>query len=476
MTETVCRLPMQRSGSLGHLAMALTIATSLIVLFPPAARGQDDPFASDAVLVQGNPPLTESMVARFTNFQAWLLEIPFTQPQKERVRAMLLRDWKKPEGIEQNMTWLTLAAAIAPLTPDDREFARCDIQPGVLKNLREDKDSPDARWLVAAYDEAHPPIAAGSPPLTESMVSRYIAFVGWLLEIPLSQALKDRQRAMLIEDWQKPKDLESDTAMLNWQVDMARLKNKTAEREYVRSVAQPDVIKKMRADKSNPDAQLLVSTYDATHPSIAAGNPPLTRQAVDAWTELIYFVRNQSGAPHMDVTQAVKDDLAHAIAETYPKHSAEQQKAFSEMPQEWAAMRLAWLTGKDADRQKILAAWQPVVNASPPADAQQAAASEAMARAYAFEKRDEKTVSNQELLQAAKDADLVALAQRREGQPKNLASAADWEELARTMRAGKEAYLKRQAAIRQGQADIVEEYLKTQVILGALNRVIARPR
>jgi hypothetical protein len=67
---------MQRSGRFRLFALALTLATSLFVLFTRAARGQDDPFASDAVLAQGNPPLTESMVTRFTNFQTWLLEIP----------------------------------------------------------------------------------------------------------------------------------------------------------------------------------------------------------------------------------------------------------------------------------------------------------------------------------------------------------------------------------------------------------------
>src|ERR1700680_94621 len=56
---------MQRSGSFRSIAMALTLATSFFVLFSSAAKAQDDPFASDAVLAQGNPPLTESMVTRY---------------------------------------------------------------------------------------------------------------------------------------------------------------------------------------------------------------------------------------------------------------------------------------------------------------------------------------------------------------------------------------------------------------------------
>jgi hypothetical protein len=461
---------MQRSGSFRSFAKALTLATSLFVLFSPAARAQDDPFASDAVLAQGNPPLTESMVTRYTNFTAWFYEIPFTQAQREKIRAILLRDWKKPEEIKNDMSWLTMAADFAKGSPDVREFIRCDLQARNLKAMRANKD-PDAQWLVAAYDEAHQPIAAGNPPLTESMVSHYNAFTAWLLEIPLTQPLKDRQRAMLVEDWTKPKDRESDLKVLNWQLDMARYENGEVERLYVRSIAQPDMIKKMRADKGNPDAQSLVKAYDAAHLPIAAGNPPLTRQASDAWTELYCFVRNQSGAPHMDATQAVKDGFAHALTENWAKYPPEQQKALSEMSQKWALVRFRWVKGKDAERQEILAAWQPIVNPSQPADSQLAAAREAAARVNAFTQKNANTMSEQELLQAAQDADLIARECRRTGNAQDLVTATKWEEVARNLHAGKAAYVRLQANT-QAKADILEEYYKTQIMKRALLRKI----
>jgi hypothetical protein len=426
----------------GFLFFATVFLTGLFTLAAPAARAQDDPFVSDVVLAQGDPPLTESMVARFTNFSAWLFEIPFTQQQRERLRAMLLQDWKKPEEMKNDISWLSIAAVIAKQAPDQLDFIRLDFQSTLLEKLRADKNRPDAQWLAAAYDEAHRPIAAGNPPLTESMVSHYITFVGWLFEIPLTQPLKDRQRAMLLEDWKKPKDLESDMTVLNWQLEMAHYKNGPAERDYVRSLAQPDLIKKMRSRQANSDAQSLVTAYDAAHRPLAAGNPPLTREASDAWTDIFCFVRNQSGAPHLEATQAVKDDFAHALTENWAKYPPEQQKDLAEMPQKWAMLRLAWLTGKDADRQKILASWQPAVNPSQPADPRLTAALEAQARVNAFENKDANTVSDQELLRAAKDAEIVALEWRREGY---LATAPQWEQLARDCHAGKEAYVKRQA-------------------------------
>jgi hypothetical protein len=462
---------MQSSGRFRFFAIALTLSASLFVLFTMAANGQKDRVVSDTVLAPGNPPLTESMVTRFTDFQAWLLETPFTPPQHGRVRAMLLQDWKKPEEIKNDMTWLNMAVNFALVAPDVREFWRLDTQLRVIEDLRTDKKNPDSQWLVAAYDEAHRPIVAGNPPLTESMISHYTTFVLWLLELPVDDwALQLRLRAMIQEDWKKPKDLESDMKLLDLQLDMARYENGQVARLFARSEVQPDVVKNMRADKGNPDARWLLAAYDAAHPPIAAGNPPLTRQATDAWTELFCFIRNQSGTPHMDATQAVKDSIAHTVTESWAKNSPEQQQDLSEMPRTWALVRFAWERNKGDERQRILAAWQPVVNPSPQRSPQQLAAIDAMARAYAFAKRDAKTVSDQELLQAAKDVDLVAAQYRRDGGPENLGKAAQWEDLARLMRAGKAEYLKRaQANSQQGQNAMMEEYLKTQVMIGMLN-------
>ena len=82
-------------------------------------------------------------------------------------------------------------------------------------------------------------------------------------------------------------------------------------------------------------------------------------------------------------------------------------------------------------------------------------------------------MSDQELLQAAKDVDLVALQFRRAGGPQDVVKAAQWEDLARLMRTGKAEYLKRaQANTQAGQNAIVEEYYKTQIMKRALSRKI----
>jgi hypothetical protein len=466
---------MQSSVRFRFFAMAVTLAASLFVLFTPAARGQKGRVASDPVLAQGNPPLTESMVTRFTDFQAWLFEIPFTQQQRERIRAMLLQDWKKPEEIKSDMSWLTLEADFAKGAPDVREFMRLELEAKVLKDLRADKTNPDSQWLVAAYDDAHRPIAAGNPPLTESMVSHYSYFIAWLLEIPLSPAIKESLRAGMLDDWKDPKAIASDMKELGFQLEMARDENGEVQRLYERSVIQLDMVRKLRgAGNGDFVALLLFAEYDEAHPVIIAGNPPLTRQASDAWAELFCFIRNQSGAPHLDATPSVKDDFARTLRENWTKYPPEQQKALSEMSQTWALVHFAWVRNKGDERQKIMAAWQPVVNPGASGDPQQVAATDAMARAYAFTKRDANTVTDQELLEAAKDVDLVASQYRRMAGPENLGKAAQWEDLARLMRAGKAEYLKRAEANTQaGQNAIVEEYLKTQLMIKMLHRPAA---
>jgi hypothetical protein len=72
--------------------------------------------------------------------------------------------------------------------------------------------------------------------------------------------------------------------------------------------------------------------------------------------------------------------------------------------------------------------------------------SEAAARYNAFLKKDARTVSEEELLRTATDCDTVAQNQRWEGGEQNLAWAATWDQAARNLRAGKEAYVKQIAA------------------------------
>jgi hypothetical protein len=436
-------------SKLNRMKSAATPPATPLTPNGPRAAEQGDPFASrippnvspNAVLANGVPPLTESMVDLYANFEAWLFEIPRTQQHRASVRAMMIEDWKKPADIKNDMSNLTMAAQIAQATSDQRGFIRCGLQPKVLQSVRADKDNPDTPRLLAAYEQAHQPIAPGDPPLTESMVSRFTAYLGWVLQIRLTQPLKDNLRAALLADWKQPKEIKSDMDFLNWQVDMANRSNE--EKEYFRSKAEPEIIKAMRVDRGNPAAPWIVAAYDAAHPSIAAGNPPLTRQAADALTELLCFIRNQGGAPRQEADQAFKDANAAQLAQNYPKLSSEQQQKLAQMPQDWAMLRLAWVKGSEADRRKMVAQWQPTVQPSPQGELPHGTAANdpgANCALAAFENKDTRTMSEFQLLQAATDCDTAAKELRRTGGAQNLANAATWEKFSGNLRA---------AAIRQ---------------------------
>jgi hypothetical protein len=420
---------------------------------PGRADDRDDPFASrippnvspDAVLAKGDPPLTESMVDVYNNLEAWLYELPRTQQQRNSARAMMIEDWKKPAEIKKYMSNLSMAAQLAQATPSQREFIRCQLQPGNLQSSRADKDNPDAQRIVAAYEQSHQPIAFGDPPLTESMVSRFTSYLGWVLQIRLTQPLKDNLRAALLQDWKQPKEIKSDMDFLNWQVDMANRPNE--EKEYFRSKAEPEIIKAMRVDRGNPAAPWIVAAYDAAHPSIAAGNPPLTRQAADALAELLCFIRSHGSGSRQEADQAFKDANAAQLAQNYPKLSSEQQQKLAQMPQDWAMLRLAWVKGSEADRQKMVAQWRPMVQPSQPVDPPTDTVSDAAAKCEeVFLKKDAATTGDFELMLGGRYCATFAQELRRKGGQQNLANAVRWERAASDLRAAADRMGERRAA------------------------------
>jgi hypothetical protein len=422
---------MQHSAGFRFSALALTLA---VIVFAPAlpAGAQPEP-APDTVLAQGNPPLTERIVEQYTELQAWVLEVPVTREMRGWQRADLVKSWKNPQDAKTVLDYLTVTRSqLAQAEPDDREFYRVDMQPTLLAGFRAQKNDPTATFLVAAYEAAHPPIAAGSPPLTESMVSHYVAFLGWLFEIPVTQSFAATERARLVRGWSNPKETQTALLMLKWQLEIARFKYGTPQHDYARTLAQPVLIKGLRAEKGDPEARSLVAAFDAAHRPIGDGDPPLTRQASDAWTELYCFVNNQGGLPHMDATPALKQTFATMFGIGYPGFTTEERKFFAGMPQRWAALRWTWAAGQDADRRKILAEWLPIVHPQP-GDAQLAAAQKARARLDAFLLKVPATVSSREMLQAAADEDIVAAQYRRQGDKVSVANA---EELSRLLHTG----------------------------------------
>jgi hypothetical protein len=419
---------MQQTVAVRFLAGTLTLALGVCAFFAAPAAAQPEP-SLDAVIAPGNPPLTERFVEQYANLEAWVLEVSLTREFLDYQRSDLKDAWSGPQAANRLRA---LVDNVSQLTPENRTFLRVTMQKNRLEDLRKQRD-PASKFYLEAFAAAHPAIAPGNPPLTESMVSHYVEFVAWLLEIPVTPAFAADQRARLLNDWKNPDTAAGSARVLQWQLTYAEFKGGSLQRDYERTIEQPAWIAQMRAHRENPDSAVMLAAFDAAHPPLAAGQPALTRQMSDAWTELYCLIRDQGLGEHLVADQANKDAFAAQLARQWPTLTAEQRKALSVMPTRWAAVRWVWSAGQPADRAKMVAAWLPAVNPPAPPDAQLAAAIKARARADEFLKKPPSTVTSREMLAAAADQDLLAAQYRRQGAAD---LAKDAENIARVLHTG----------------------------------------
>ncbi len=377
--------------------------------------GADAP--AGAIVAPGDPPLTEGFVERFTQFESWLLEAPLTPEQRAYVRAMLVRDWAKPDARKSDLEWVNIWRGFMAAPSDDQEFLLVGLQAQALQDARASaaKD-PDSKWLVSVYDAAQLKIADGSPALTEAMAEHYWKFVSWMFEIPMSVPFFKQKRASLIADWKNPNAMRDDLKLLSAEVNMARFKYGQDQRDYARAVI-------------------------AAHRPVAGGTPPLTPQAADAYSAFVCFKQFQTGGPRCQ--QAQKETYARELANTFPTFPPALQREFAEIPQLWALTRIVWLVGPESTRAKLRAEWRPQETVST-SDPRWVAADNAATRVNALLKRNIDTVTDQELLAAAKDCDTVVREYRRVGTPGLLQNAESFEKFAVLFRQGKAAYVARE--------------------------------
>lgn len=312
-------------------------------------------------------------------------------------------------------------------------------------------------------------IANGNPPLTASMVTRFADLLCWVLEVPntstadqiATMGLASTIQNMMIQDWKTPAGIKGDLDFLNWQATLARLTPE--ERDLVRINSQRDIVNGARANPRRPESQMILSLYDSAHPVIAPGNPPLTRQAADAFGGYLCFTLTLTTGQTVECTQERLDYGAQHLAQNYPAMSPEEQKRISEMPQTFALMRLEWIKSSEAGREKIRAQWRVI----PPAeDPQLAAAVAAAERIAAFAKIDPEKVTEQELQAAAKDADTAAAECRRPGSPSyNLQNAATWQQRASEYRLGVAGY--RQLAVTNAAASARQQAINNAALIQA---------
>lgn len=119
------------------------------------------------VLVRGNPPLTQATVDAVTDFLEWLIEVPFTEEQRQLIAREMTESWKRNDraDIQGAQDVLKMRAQLSTMSAEQKALARQAAQPELIKTARSESDAV-AKMIVQVYDAAHRPIAPGSPPLS----------------------------------------------------------------------------------------------------------------------------------------------------------------------------------------------------------------------------------------------------------------------------------------------------------------------
>ncbi len=220
-------------------------------------------------------------------------------------------------------------------------------------------------------------LAEGDPPLTVELVDRTTGFIEWMLDVPLTDGQRQTIREGLVESWtsNNREDVEGIADLLQLEAQVREMDEAT--RLALRAQVQPDLVQQLRQQPEDEGAQWLLAIYEAGHQPIADGDPPLTRQATDAYAEFLCFVIAQGlGQEGFEPPAEFKDEFAKTVAAGYADLSPEEKQELVQMPLAWAAVRIEWAKMPDEQKQQYRAQWAESVKGLVPEQPAQPAAEE----------------------------------------------------------------------------------------------------
>lgn len=203
----------------------------------------------------------------------------------------------------------------------------------------------------------------GTPPLTRYMMDEATAFVEWLLQSPLTEEQKATVEAEVRGYWKQkvPTEIDGVVELLALRTQLAALGE--AERELARGAAAEVALAEWRKQKDNACARLMLAIYDAAHQPIAAGEPPLTRQAVEAYAEFLNFAAGKTVGLDDKLPKESRDKLFSALIANYATLTKEQRETIAGMPMVWAALRVVWPQYDEGTQKQCIDGWKqnPVI-------------------------------------------------------------------------------------------------------------------
>jgi hypothetical protein len=138
------------------LICSVILLASLLVSTSHARAARPPLQDADAVLAEGQPPLTQGMVDQLVDFFGWAFEAQFTAAEREQFARQRVEEWKRGDraAVESAQKLLALRARILAAPESERAASREGIQEVILKELRKQSDET-SRLLLGVYNRAH---------------------------------------------------------------------------------------------------------------------------------------------------------------------------------------------------------------------------------------------------------------------------------------------------------------------------------
>lgn len=216
---------------------------------------------------------------------------------------------------------------------------------------------------------------AGNPPLTAELLDKATGFFEWLLDAKLTVEQRREFQNSLSQSWTNKRQDEIQSTVTVIQFSDRLNGMSPQDREAYRQVLQGKFLAQMRAQPGSTLARWVLHIYDSAHKPIAPGNPPLTRQMVDAYAEIVGFMLRESmGKQYFAANRIFKDALAVSLVAQYSRMAPQQQASLAQLPGIWAVIQARWPVTPEPEKQKLRTEWRSSLQAMVSAAVQSAPA------------------------------------------------------------------------------------------------------
>jgi hypothetical protein len=123
----------------------------------------------DAVIVQGNPPLTQSMVVKTLVLLEWSLDIRLADEQKAKIASAIIGYWKANNRTEMSTTLeaVKLVDGLSKASQAEQDKAKEIIHAEMLKGLRSDTNDEISQMVLHVYETSRSGSLSTAPQMSD---------------------------------------------------------------------------------------------------------------------------------------------------------------------------------------------------------------------------------------------------------------------------------------------------------------------